>query len=132
MKHLTAAAGLLLILGADPVAAQQAPDRTAADAAARIEKTIEQSGVVPALEALATSVTPELERTADQLATTLSALADRIARDPELRASALRAARGMVDVAEVAVVEQTSVLQQVLREAADRLEAIAASRERRP
>jgi hypothetical protein len=132
MKHLAAGAGLLFVLAsAGPVAAQQTPDRGVTDAATRIEQTIERSGVVPALEALATSVTPELERTVDELAATLNVLADRTARDPELRASATRAARGMVDVAEVVVVEQTSVLQQILREAADRLETIAAARERR-
>jgi hypothetical protein len=130
MKQLLPLAGGLvaLVLAAPaPLAAQQSQD-PARDTSVRIEQALEESGIVPALETLAAAATPELERTIADLAASLAGLADRIGRDPELRASANRAARGMVDVAAVVVTEQAGILQQVLREAADRLEA--ASRQR--
>jgi hypothetical protein len=123
------AVALLVLMQAQPAAAQQAP--ATGQAARSMEQAIEASGIVPALESLVTSATPELERALDQLAVTLSGIASRLASDPELRSSTVRAARGVADVAEAAVVEQSSVIQEALRAMADRIEAIAAGRERR-
>jgi hypothetical protein len=133
MKHAaTGLALLVLFTWAAPGAAQQQPEATRADSVrADVEQIVEQSGVVPALEQLATVAGPELERALDQLATTLGTLATRIAEDPELRTSAVRAARGMADVAAALVVEQADALQEALRTAADRLEAMAGAREPR-
>jgi hypothetical protein len=129
MRIVAGAFALLpLLLVAAPAAAQQ---ERAGSARAEMEQVIERSGVVPAVEALGAALGPELERTAEQLAATLNAVVSRLAADPELRASALRAARGAVDVAEVAVVEQAGALQEALKAAAERLEAIAKAREQR-
>jgi hypothetical protein len=123
------ALAVLLVLGvAAPVAAQDAPKPAPATS---IDEAIERSGIVPALEAIAAAATPELERALGQLATTLGERANRIARDPELRASAVQAARGATEVAELVVIEQSSALQEALRRIADRIDELAAARERR-
>jgi hypothetical protein len=130
MKNAAGVAVLLLALSAGHAAAQRAPaDPRAGTVRTEVEEIVERSGVIPALEALAEAVAPELERTAEQLTVTLNALARRIADDPELRASALRAARGGVEVAETVVLEQTTTLQEALRALAERLEARAAARQ---
>lgn len=123
---------LLLVLSAGVAAAQQVPAETrTASGQGQIEGIVESSGIIPALETLAEAVAPELERTAEQLTVTFNALAARIANDPELRQSAVRAAQGGVEVAETVVVQQTSVLQEALRALAERLEVLAAGREPR-
>jgi hypothetical protein len=127
----------LAIVSAAPAAAQRAPAPSQQaptekrDTRAELDRIVEQSGVVEAMEAVGAVVAPEFERTMEALAESLNTLAQRVAQDPELRSSALRAARGAVDVAEVVVVEQASVLQELLRAAADRIEAAAAAREGR-
>jgi hypothetical protein len=132
MKYAVATFALLLVLAAAaPAAAQQPPATRAETVRVEIEEIVERSGVIAALEALAEAIAPELERTVEQLTGTLDALATRVANDPELRASAVRAARGGVEVAEAVVVEQTTVLQEALRALAERLEELAAARERR-
>jgi hypothetical protein len=130
MKNAAGVAVLLLALSAGHAAAQRAPaDPRTGTVRTEVEEIVERSGVIPALEALAEAVAPELERTAEQVTVTLNALARRIADDPELRASALRAARGGVEVAETVVLEQTTTLQEALRALAERLEARAAARQ---
>jgi hypothetical protein len=130
MKNAAGVAVLLLALSAGHAAAQRAPaDPRGGTVRTEVEEIVDRSGVIPALEALAEAVAPELERTAEQLTVTLNALARRIADDPELRASALRAARGGVEVAETVVLEQTTTLQEALRALAERLEARAAARQ---
>jgi hypothetical protein len=130
MKNAAGVAVLLLTLSAGHAAAQRAPaDPRTGTVRTEVEEIVERSGVIPALEALAEAVAPELERTAEQVTVTLNALARRIADDPELRASALRAARGGVEVAETVVLEQTTTLQEALRALAERLEARAAARQ---
>lgn len=128
MKQVIAGLSALLVLAAaQPVAAQQprpvVPTRS-------VEEVIDSSGIVQAVEALAVSATPELERALGQLAQTLGVVVARIASDPELRSSAVRAGVGMAEVAEAAVVEHSSTLQDALRDLADRLEELAG--ERRP
>jgi hypothetical protein len=110
-----------------PAEAQQAPAPSGDRVIAEIEQIVDRSGVVPAIEALADAMAPELERTAEQLTATLNLLITRLANDPELRTAAVRAARGGVDVAETVVVEQSGTLQQALRVLADRLDAAAAA-----
>jgi hypothetical protein len=94
---------------------------------AEVEAIVTQSGVVEALDSLATASRPELERTLEALTATLNIFASRIANDPELRESAVRAAQGLVGVAEVVVVEQSSVLQEALRAAAERIASLPSS-----
>jgi uncharacterized coiled-coil protein SlyX len=130
MKNAAGVAVLLLALSAGHAAAQRAPaDPRTGTVRTEVEEIVERSGVIPALEALADAVAPELERTAEQLTATLNALAKRIADDPELRASALCAAHNGVEVAETVVLEQTTTLQEALRALAERLEARAAARQ---
>jgi hypothetical protein len=128
MKKLVG--GLAVLFGlvvAVPASAQQAPAPSGDRVIAEIEQIVDRSGVVPAIEALADAMAPELERTAEQLTATLNLLITRLANDPELRTAAVRAARGGVDVAETVVVEQSGTLQQALRVLADRLDAAAAA-----
>ncbi|MGH7449163.1 MAG: hypothetical protein ACRELT_16440 [Longimicrobiales bacterium] len=130
MKHVIGGlAALLVMAAAQPAAAQQDPKPE--QPTRSVEEVVESSGIVPALEAVAASATPELERALGQLAQTLAVLASRIAADPELRSSAVRAGRGMAEVAEAAVIEQSSALQDALRDLADRLEEMAKERESR-
>lgn len=128
MKQVIGGLSALLVLaGTQPAAAQQPkpvePTRS-------VEEVIDSSGIVQAVEALAVSATPELERALGQLAQTLSVVVARIAADPELRSSAVRAGVGMAEVAEAAVVEHSGTLQDALRDLADRLEELAGERKR--
>lgn len=108
---------------AAPAAAQQAPAEPRP-----VETVIEESGIVPALEAAAAAASPELERALGELATSLGRIAGRLAADDELRTSTVRAAQGMAEVAEATLVQQAAVLQELLRDLADRLEVMAADR----
>jgi hypothetical protein len=114
MKKTIGTAALAVLLAASPAAAQR-------DAAAEIEDAVRRSGVVEAVEELAVAVAPELERIAESI----GRLALRVSEDPELRRSALRAALGAVEVAEVVVVEHTWILREALRDAAEELERMA-------
>jgi hypothetical protein len=128
MKRIILLAPLLaLIVLAGPAAAQQ-PQQRPAD---RLEDVVARSGVVEAAEAIAAATQPELERTLDQLTSSLNLLFNRIANDPELRASALRAATGMATVAEALVDEQAKIVQEALKSAADALEEAARRQQQR-
>lgn len=114
MKSMIGGAVLAVLVSAAPAAAQ-------VDAGAEIEDALRRSGIVTAVEELASAAAPELERIAESL----GRLALRVSEDPELRRSALRAALGVVDVAEVVVVEQSAVLREGLRDAAEQLGRMA-------
>jgi hypothetical protein len=136
MKFAAACATAIaaVVLAAAPAAAQQQPrpegePRPAgAESRASLDDIIQRSGIIEALEALAAAAAPELERTAEQLGEAVAGLATRLAEDRELRLSAARAARGMVDVAEIVVVEHSATLLDALREAAARIEAVTRER----
>jgi ABC-type transporter Mla subunit MlaD len=133
MNRIIVAAALSLVLfSADAAMAQERPAGTPDRVRADVEEIVERSGVVEALDALAAASTPELERTLDQLTATLNALTDRIVNDRELRVSAARAAQGMVEVANVVVVEQSHVLQDALRAAAEQLAEVLRTYEPAP
>ena len=66
----------------------------------------------------------DLQVAMEQLATTLQALVARVANDPQLRATSLRAAQGAIVLTQVMLEQQTDVLQEALRRAADRLSRI--------
>jgi hypothetical protein len=110
------AAAAVLLFGTAPAAAQQR-----SGAGPEIEAAIERSGVIPAIEEVATAAAPELER----IAASIEALVRRVAEDPALRRSALRAAQGTVEVAEIIVVDHIELVREALREAAERLERAA-------
>jgi hypothetical protein len=130
MKGITGGFALLLVfLASDPTAAQQRGVERIDSIAASIEDVVDRSGIITALDSLAAAATPELERSLEQLAQSLEIVRSRIANDPELRASAIRAAQGLTDIAQVVVVEQSRVLQELLRAAADRLAELSAQQD---
>ena len=64
---------------------------------------------------------PELQRSLDELAAAVQALALRITSDPELKAAAMQVAAGFVTTAHQVVTEQSVVIQEALKTAADRI-----------
>ena len=64
---------------------------------------------------------PELQKSLDDLAAAVQALALRITSDPELKAAAMQVAAGVVTTAHQVVTEQSVVLQEALKTAADRI-----------
>ena len=73
---------------------------------------------------------PELQRSLDDLAAAVQALAHRITSDPELKAAALQVATGLVTTAHQVVSEQSVVIQEALKTAADRISAQSAQQQR--
>lgn len=127
-RFLLLATAVAFLLAPRLAAAQQAGEDGLGGIAERAQEAVERSGIEPALESIASASLPELQDALDQLATTLTVLAARIASDPELRESALRAAGGLVGVAQVAIEEQSDAIQEALRKLAERLEAMPAPR----
>jgi hypothetical protein len=66
---------------------------------------------------------PELQKSLEDLAASVQALAQRIASDPKIRSDAMRVASGLVSTTQRVVTEQSVVIQDALRTAADRLAA---------
>ena len=66
---------------------------------------------------------PELQKSLDELAASVQALAHRIASDPQIRSDAMRVASGLVTTTQRVVTEQSVVLQEALKTAADRIAA---------
>jgi hypothetical protein len=74
---------------------------------------------------------PDLQKSLDELAASVQALAQRIATDPQIRSDAIRVASGLVTTTQRVVAEQSVVLQEALKSAADRI-AAAQSVQRQP
>jgi hypothetical protein len=66
---------------------------------------------------------PELKQSLDDLAAAVQALVNRIKSDPQLRADAIHVASGLVSTAQQVVTEQSAVLQEALKTAADKVAA---------
>jgi len=66
---------------------------------------------------------PELQKSLDELAASVQALAQRIANDPQIRSDAMRVASGLVNTTQRVVSEQSVVIQEALKSAADRIAA---------
>ena len=66
---------------------------------------------------------PELQKSLDELAASVQALAHRIASDPQIRSDAMRVASGLVTTTQRVVTEESVVLQEALKTAADRIAA---------
>lgn len=66
---------------------------------------------------------PELQKSLDELAASIRALAQRIANDPQIRSDAMRVASGLVSTTQRVVTEQSVVIQEALKTAADRIAA---------
>jgi hypothetical protein len=122
MKRMIGGLTVLLVLFSTHSAVAQQPAGAAGEGMrAEIEGIVERSGIRAAVDSIAVASAPEIERTLEELTGTLNVLASRIANDPELRVAAVRAAQSLVGVAQVVVVEQSSILQEALRAAADRI-----------
>jgi len=73
---------------------------------------------------------PELQQALDDLAAAVQALARRITSDPELKAAAIQVASGLVTTAHQVVSEQSGVIQEALKTAADRISAESPQQQR--
>lgn len=73
---------------------------------------------------------PELQKSLDELAAAVQALALRIASDPELKAAAMQVASGFLNTAQQVVTEQSVVLQDALKTAAERIAAQSQQQQR--
>lgn len=72
-------------------------------------------------DSLELKASPELQKSLDELAAAVQALAVRIANDPHLRSAALQVATGFVNAAQQIVEENSGVIQEALKTAADRI-----------
>jgi predicted transcriptional regulator len=75
---------------------------------------------------------PELQKSLDELAASIQTMALRIANDPELRAAAMQVASGFVASAQQVVDEQSDVLQEALKTAAEKIAKAQAAQRRAP
>ena len=66
---------------------------------------------------------PELQKSLDQLAASIQALAQRIASDPEIKSAAMNVASGFVTTAQQVIAEQSGVLEEALKKAAQQINA---------
>jgi hypothetical protein len=74
---------------------------------------------------------PELQKSLDELTEAVQALALRIKSDPELKAAAMQVASGLVTTAHQVVTEQSVVIQEALKTAADRIGAAQSTQQQR-
>ena len=106
----------------------------ATTSAARSQQPTEKNPAPPKPARVADSVklkpSPELQKSLDELAAAVQALALRIASDPELKAAAMQVASGFVNTAQQVVTEQSVVLQDALKTAADRIAAQSQQQQR--
>ena len=106
----------------------------ATTSAARSQQPTEKNPALPKPARVADSVklkpSPELQKSLDELAAAVQALALRIASDPELKAAAMQVASGFVNTAQQVVTEQSVVLQDALKTAADRIAAQSQQQQR--
>jgi len=116
---MVAFAALMLAL---PVAAQAQSDKS--DTKAR--KTIYLK------DSIDLKPSPELQKSLDALAAAVQALAIRVATDPQLRVAAIQVASGFVVVAQQAIVENSAVIQEALKNAAERIATAQATESRQP
>lgn len=108
---------LLLVLFAALVAASAARSQQPAGKSSGSAKprTVEDS--------IKFKPSPELQKSLDELAASVQALAQRIANDPQIRSDAMRVASGLVSTTQRVVTEQSVVIQEALKTAADRIAA---------
>ncbi len=107
------------LLVAAPLAAQSQPGKTTPKTAPKIH-----------LDSLELKVSPELERSLDELAQAVQSLALRIANDPHLRAAAVQVATGFVTTAQQVVAEQGEAIEHALKTAAERIATAETERKR--
>lgn len=79
-------------------------------------------------DSLELKASPELQKSLEELGQAVQALALRVANDPQLRAAALQVASGFVNTAQQVVAENSTIIEEALKTAA---EGIAAAETRR-
>jgi hypothetical protein len=120
MTRLFALTVFLVAFSAHAAAAQHVPVPTGERAQPEARQVVEPRAI-DATDAVAALASPELQAALEELGERMSAIAAQIASDPELRTAALRAAGGMVGMAEILVTQQAEVIQEALRTAAERI-----------
>ena len=126
MRYVIPSALLAIVLSA-PAAAAQQPSPSASEQSSTTQSSASaRAQARTAGDWLRIEITPELQRTLDELAASLERVGRRIANDPELRNSAVRAAQGFVGIAEVVVVQQAAILQEMLKAVSERLATLPA------
>ncbi|MGI8401521.1 MAG: hypothetical protein ACR2NS_07965 [Gemmatimonadaceae bacterium] len=113
IKKLALLLVLLVALGAASSARSQQPVDRASDPVKRVHSA----------DSVDLKISPELKKSLDDLAASVQALARRIASDPKIRSDAIKVASGLVATAQHVVTEQSVVLQEALKTAADRISA---------
>jgi len=107
---------LLFVLFAGLAAASAARSQQPAGKTSGSGKTGAQAG-----DSVKLKPSPELQKALDDLAASVQALAQRIANDPQIRSDAMRVASGLVSTTQRVVTEQSVVIQEALKTAADRI-----------
>lgn len=69
---------------------------------------------------------PELQKSLEDLAQAMQSLALKITSDPEIKAAAINVASGFVTTAQQVLTEQSGVIQQALKTAAEKISAAQA------
>jgi len=97
----------------------------AAASAARSQQpvTTRANTATPARDSVVLKASPELQKSLDQLAASIQALAQRIASDPEIKTAAMNVASGFVTTAQQVIAEQSGVLEEALKKAAQQINA---------
>lgn len=113
IKKLALFLVLFAALGAASAARSQQPSDRAPDPVRPVKSA----------DSVDLKISPELQKSLDDLAASVQALARRIASDPKIRSDAIKVASGLVTTAQHVVTEQSVVIQQALKTAADRISA---------
>lgn len=118
-KFIVAIAAITLAV---PVAAQE----KIADTPPKASKTAQVK------DSLDLTLSPELQKSLDELARVVQALAVRVATDPQLRMAAMHVASGMVVTAQQVVTEHSEMLHEALKTAAERIANVQSIESREP
>lgn len=118
-RFLVAVAAFSLAL---PLAAQAQSDKS----------TAKPGKTILLADSLELETSPELQKSLDALAAAVQALALRVANDPQLRIAAIQVASGFVLTAQQAMVENSVVIQEALKTAAERIATAQAAEARQP
>ena len=111
MRFIRSIVALAVFGAALPLAAQTKTDKT----------TPNPSTTILLGDSVDLKLSPELKKSLDDLAAAVEALALRIVNDPHLRTAALQVATGVVSTTQQVLAEQSDVIQEALKTAADRI-----------
>ena len=78
-------------------------------------------------DSVAFKPSPELQKSLEELAQAMQTLALKITTDPEVKAAAMNVASGFVSTAQQVLTEQSGVIQQALKTAAEKISAAQAT-----